>query len=144
VRDSRLLDNRNGIVMLGSGHATHVLVERNQIVSPGAMSGIYAGDTRWRGYQNRISGPSWGVYHRLPRHRHLPISDLRGNLITDVFVGVTGAGLDRHELRVRANTIGGWRPTFGLVASDVIDTRDAPDRQQALSASLDFAVGRTR
>ena len=73
-----------------------------------------------------------------------PISDLRGNLITDVFVGVTGAGLDRHELRVRANTIGGWRPTFGLVASDVIDTRDAPDRQQALSASLDFAVGRTR
>lgn len=136
IRHNRIVGNTYGVVMLRSGHATYVLVENNQIVAPGATGGVYAYDTRWRGYHNQISGPSWGIYHRLPTSRNLPISYLRNNLITDAVIGVMGYGLDPYELKVQSNAIDAWQETSGLVAADVILTVD-DDCGAVVSAQLD-------
>lgn len=125
VMNSRLDDNAVGIALIGSGHSSYVLVQGNQIHGDGLV-GIYAQDTRWRGLDNTLSGARVAVWHRLPAHRKLSISYVRGNTIGGAWIGLLAQDVDRWELRALDNVIDAWTPQIGVPAADFVRPGEVP------------------
>ena len=120
ITGSLLEDNGVGVALLGSGHSSYILVQGNEIRGARGIVGIYARDTRWRGLDNDIAVALVGVWHRLPAHRKLAVSYVRGNEISGSWFGVLAEDVDRWELRVLENDIDAWQPQIGVPEADFV------------------------